>query len=220
MTHENTTARRNAGEVVASSSGEAGRIPAPRAMAVFWIVAALVGWTVSFLLFLEYVGQLKNENPIVNCSFSAVVSCTPNLLSPGGNLLGFTNSIIGVTLFLGPLFAGVSVLAGGRMRLWYWRVFLGFITAAYLFVHMLAYRSIFEYGVLCPWCMVVWLVTIPLFWVTLGWAAKAGVLGSGRRLRRFGEVVLSWGWVIALINYLVIGLLAELQIQVIESLFL
>lgn len=195
------------------------RVDVSRGMAFFWIIAAIWGWVVSFLLFLEYLGQLKHENPIVNCTFSVIVSCTPNLLSPGGNLLGFTNSLFGVTLFLGPLFAGVTVLAGGRMRAWYWRVFVGFIAAAFVFVHFLAYRSVFEYGTLCPWCMVVWLVTIPLFWVTLGWAGWAGVLGSAEWIRRSASVILSWSWVIVLIDYLVIALAAELKLQVIESLF-
>lgn len=191
-----------------------------RGLALFWIIASLLGWTVAFLLYLEYAGQLKNENPLINCSLSVVVSCTPNLLSPGGNLLGFTNSIIGITLFLGPLYAAVSSLAGGRQKRWYWRVFLAFITAAFIFVHFLAYRSIFEYGTLCPWCMVVWLVTILLFWVTLGWSARSGVLGASDRIRHMGSVVSSWAWVIVIINYLVIAVAAEVKLQAIESLFL
>ena len=187
-------------------------------IAWYWIVSGLLGWMVSFLLFLEYIGQLKNEDPIVNCTFSVVVSCVPNLLSPGGNLLGFTNSIFGITLFTGPVFAAVSSLAGGRMRAWYWRVYLGFITAAFLFVHFLAYRSIFEYGVLCPWCMVVWLVTIPLFWATLGWASAQGVLGD--RLRHAGEIISSWAWVITIANYLEIAVAAQLTLEAVQSLFL
>lgn len=204
----------------AADLGEDGRISASRGLAFFWIIAALIGWAVSFLLFLEYVGQLRDSQPIINCSFSVVVSCTPNLLSPAGNLLGFTNSIFGVTLFTGPLYAGVSSLAGGRMRPWYWRTFFGFIAAAFIFVHFLAYRSVFEYGTLCPWCMVVWLVTIPLFWVTGGWSARAGVLGRSAWIRRVGETVLNWAWVIAIVNYLVIAVAAELQLHAIESLFL
>lgn len=186
----------------------------------FWVLAGLAGWVVSFLLYLEYVGQLTDSTPIVSCSLSVVVSCTPNLLSPAGNLLGFSNSILGITLFLGPLYAGVSTLAGGRMRPWYWRVYLAFIAAAYVFVHTLAYRSIFEYRVLCPWCMVIWLVVIPLFWYTFAWSAKSGVLGGSTRWGTFGATLQSWAWVVVIADYLLIAVLAEVRLQAIESIFL
>ncbi len=204
----------------AMANSSDGRPDVSRGLAIYWIISAALGWVTSFLLFLEYLAQLKDENPIVNCTFSVIVSCTPNLLSPGGNLLGFTNSIFGVTLFLGPLFAGVSSLAGGRMQRWYWRTFVAFIAAAFIFVHVLAYRSVFEYGSLCPWCMVVWLVTIPLFWVTLGWALRSGVFGSADWVAQVGRVISGWAWVIVIVNYLVIALSAELKLQVIESLFI
>ena len=42
-------------------------ISPPRALAVFWIVAGVLGWIVSFLLYLEYVGQLTDVDPIVSC---------------------------------------------------------------------------------------------------------------------------------------------------------
>ena len=79
--------------------------------AVWWICAGTAGWIVSFLLYHEYIGQLTGGDPLISCSISPVVTCGPNLLSPGGNLLGFSNSIIGMVLFLGPIFAGVTALA-------------------------------------------------------------------------------------------------------------
>ena len=57
--------------------------------AILWIVLSLVAWTVSFLLYLEYVGQLTNAEPAISCDISPLVTCGPNLLSPAGNLLGF-----------------------------------------------------------------------------------------------------------------------------------
>lgn len=189
-----------------------------RALAVFWVVAGAVGWVVSFLLYLEYVGQLTDAEPIVSCTFSVVVSCGPNLLSPGGNLLGFSNSIIGITLFLGPVFAGIGVLAGGAFRRWYWRVFLTAVTAAFVLVHVFAWRSVFEYGVLCPWCMVVWLAVIPLFWATLGWALRDGVMGNGRVSRSVGRGISSWLGVVVFADYLIIAVTAQVWLDVLQSL--
>ncbi|CAN7248242.1 vitamin K epoxide reductase family protein [Microbacterium sp. LjRoot45] len=188
-----------------------------RARSIFWIAAGLAGWVVSFLLYLEYIGQLTGADAIISCDISPIVTCGPNLLSPGGNLLGFSNSLIGVVLFLGPVFAGVSALAArGGLADWYWRTFAVFVAGAFLFVHLLAYRSVFEYGSLCPWCMVVWLVTIPLFWTVAGWTLRAGVWGSAPR--RAGRWLLSWLPVVVLLDYLLIAVSAQLRLDVLGSL--
>lgn len=185
-------------------------------LAGFWITAALLGWVVSFLLYLEYIGQLTNATPIISCSISPIVTCGPNLLSPAGNLLGFTNSVIGMVMFLGPVYAGVGALAApGGFRRWYWRVYGVFLLAGFLLVHLFAYRSIFEFGSLCPWCMVVWLVTIPLFWVTLGWSLEAGVWGPPSR---FGHVLRSWAPLVVVVDYAIIAIAAQVRLDVLGSL--
>lgn len=189
-----------------------------RALAIFWIAAGLVAWVVSFLLYQEYIGQLTGATPIISCNISPIVTCGPNLLSPGGNLLGFSNSIIGMVLFVGPIYAGVSALAApGGLRPWYWRTYALFVLGGFAFVHVLAYRSVFEYGSLCPWCMIVWLVTIPLGWTVFGWTLREGIWGAAPR--RLGRGILSWLPVIVVADYLLIAVTAQLRLDVIGSLF-
>lgn len=186
-------------------------------IAVLWIVTGVVAWVVSFLLYLEYVGQLTGAQPLVSCSISPIVNCGPNLLSPAGNLLGFSNSIIGVVLFTGPVFAGISALASpSGMRAWYWRVYAVLVLGGFLLVHVFAYRSVFEFGSLCPWCMVVWLMTIPLFWSVAGWTMRDGVWGTSAQ--RAGAAVLSWMPVIVVVDYAVIAVAAQLSLDVLGSL--
>lgn len=190
----------------------------PTRLAVFWIIAGLFAGATSFLLYLEYIGQLTGADALVSCELSVVVTCGPNLLSPGGNLLGFSNAIIGITMFLGPLYAGVSALAApGGLRAWYWRTYALFVLAGFLLVHFFAYRSIFEYGSLCPWCMTVWLATIPLFWFTAGWTLRAGVWGD--RLRGLGERLSSWAILVTVLDYALIIVLAQVRLDVLGSFF-
>jgi len=40
------------------------------------------------------------------------------------------------------------------------------VTFGVLFVHWLMFQSLYEIGALCPYCMVVWAVMIPIFWYT------------------------------------------------------
>jgi uncharacterized membrane protein len=190
----------------------------PTALGVFWIVAGVAGGAVAFLLYLEYIGQLTGADPIVTCSWSVLVTCGPNLLAPAGNLLGFTNAILGIVLFGGPVYAGASALAApGGLRPWYWRVFGLFVSGAFLLVHLFAWRSVFEFGSLCPWCMVVWLVTIPLFWFTLGWQLRDGVWGEGAR--RAGGVLLTWAPLLTVLDYAVIAVAAQVRLDLLGSLF-
>lgn len=191
----------------------------PVGLAVLWIVAGVFAGATSFLLYLEYIGQLTGAAPIVSCQLSVVVTCGPNLLSPGGNLLGFSNSILGMVLFFGPVYAGVGALAApGGMRRWYWRVFGVFVLCGFALVHFFAYRSVFEYGSLCPWCMTVWLATIPLFWFTAGWTLRGGVWGDGPGVRRAGAVLYSWALVATVLDYALIAILAQVRLDVIGSL--
>lgn len=202
---------------MAASTDSARAFRPGRGLAIAWIVAGVAGWTVSFLLYHEYIGQLTGGQAIISCNVSPVVTCGPNLLSAGGNLLGFSNSIIGMVLFPGAVFAGVSALAAAAgLRAWYWRVYAAFVAAAFVLVHVFAYRSVFEYGSLCPWCMVVWLVTIPLFWSTLGWTLREGVWG--RAPQRIGAVLLSWTPLVVVIDYLVIAVAAQVRLDVLGSL--
>lgn len=201
------------------SPARAGLRP-PTGLAVFWIIAGLFAGATSFLLYLEYIGQLTGADALVSCELSVIVTCGPNLLSPGGNLLGFSNSILGITLFFGPVYAGVSALAApGGLRPWFWRVFSVFVLGGFLLVHLFAYRSIFEYGSLCPWCMTVWLATIPLFWFTTGWTLREGVWGRGAAVRRFGDALYSWALLITVLDYAVIIVLAQVRLDVLGSFF-
>ena len=203
------------------SEGPAAALYRPsRAMAIWWIAAGVAGGIVSFLLYHEYIAQLRGDTPLISCSISPVVTCGPNLLSPGGNLLGFSNSVIGMVLFTGPIFAGASALAATEgLRAWYWRTYTVFVAGAFLLVHFFAYRSVFEYSSLCPWCMIIWLVTIPLFFTVAGWTLRAGVWGTHGRTTQIGAAILSWLPLIVIADYLLIAVCAQVRLDVIGSLF-
>ena len=188
-----------------------------RGTAALWIITGVVGWIISFLLYLEYVGQLTGGDALISCNVSPIVTCAPNLLSPGGNLLGFSNSLIGIALFTGPIYAAVASRATPvGMVAAFWRAFALTVLGAFLFVHVLAYRSIFEYGTLCPWCLVIWLATIPLFWSVLGWTLREGVWG--RLPRRVGAFVYGWLPALVVADYAIIFVAAQLRLDVLGSL--
>ena len=65
--------------------------------------------------------------------------------------------------------------------------------------------------------MLVWIVTIPLFWVVTLRNARQGVFGS--RLTRLGDALMPWVVPISVACYLIVAVLAQLRLDVIRTLF-
>ena len=184
----------------------------PWAMAVFLIVTGALGWWAAFSLTLDKIAVLKDPGADLDCNISPLVQCGANLASWQGELFGFPNPIIGLGGFVAPIAVGVALLAGARFASWFWIAFNVGLAGALAFVIWLISQSIFVLGTLCPWCMLVWSVTIPLFWVVTLRNAAEGVFGSA--LTAFGRAVRPWVIPITVFCYLVVILLAQVQLDV------
>lgn len=83
-------------------------------------------------------------------------------------MFGFPNPLLGIAAFAMVAASGAALLAGTTQRRWFWLGLQTGVTFGLVFVHWLIYQSLYVIGALCPYCMIVWAVTIPLFWyVTL-----------------------------------------------------
>ena len=82
-----------------------------------------------------------------------------------------------------------------------------------MFVIWLFTQSVFSLGTLCPWCMVVWAVTIPLWWVSAFRPTAAGDIPASERTRQLFQQLASWSWVMILVTVLVIAFIAQLQLD-------
>lgn len=185
----------------------------PVGFAIFSIVAGMIGWFASFELLTEFIHKLKDPSYVPNCNISVVVSCGPNMASPQGSVFGFTNTLLGIAAFMAPIIVGVALLAGAKFAPWFWRIYqLGMLGGVSL-VFWLAYQSIFSLGTLCPWCMVVWTVTIPLFWITLFRPYASGDIPVSASTRELFNKLMSWSWVIILLCYVVIAFTAQLRLD-------
>ena len=129
----------------------------------------------------EKVAKLANTGYVPSCSLNPIVSCGSVMDSPQAALLGFPNPLIGVAAFPVVVTTGVALLAGFRPPRWYWVGMLAATTLAVVFIHWLIVQSLYSIGALCPYCMVVWVVTIPLFWYTTLRTLREGHLGSAGR---------------------------------------
>jgi len=189
----------------------------PWILAIFLIVAGALGWWAAFSLTLDKFALLADPDAVLECNFSVLVQCGANLNSWQGEVFGFPNPLIGLGGFVAPIAVGVALLAGARFANWFWIAFNVGIAGALAFVIWLIGQSIFALFTLCPWCMLVWSVTIPLFWVVTLRNARDGVFG--RRLTRVGETLMPWVVPITAACYVVIAVIAQVQLDVLRSLF-
>ncbi|MFD1713964.1 vitamin K epoxide reductase family protein [Amnibacterium flavum] len=175
----------------------------PVAIAILFIITGLVGLFGAFQLTIERFALIANPEVPLSCDINPFVSCGPVIQSWQGSLFGFPNPLIGLMTFTAPVFVGVAILAGARFPRWFWALYNVGLLGAIVFIHWLMTQTVFVIGTLCPYCMLVWLVTIPLFWygTVNNLARNFGLSGSAQH---FFQRLLPWTWVIVAIDYAVI----------------
>ncbi len=159
---------------------------------------------------------MQNPEADLDCNFSLLVQCGKNLESWQGAVFGFPNPILGLGGFVAPIAVGVGLLAGARFARWFWVLFNVGIAGALAFVIWLISQSIFVLGTLCPWCMLVWTVTIPLFWIVTGRNLAEGVYGGA--LVRVGAWLRSWAIPVTIVSYAIVVFIAQLQLDILARL--
>jgi uncharacterized membrane protein len=188
----------------------------PLPLAIVLIVTGAVGWYAAFALTLDKLAVLADPQADLDCNFSVIVQCGVNLGSWQGSILGFPNPILGLGGFVAPIAVGVALLAGARFARWFWIAFNLGVLGAFAFILWLAYQSIFNLGTLCPWCMLVWTMVIPMFWTLTLSNAREGVLGT--RVEALGERLYGWIAVITLAGYLIIAIVAQVRLDLLSFL--
>jgi uncharacterized membrane protein len=188
----------------------------PIALAIFLIVAGALGWWASFSLTVDKFVLLANPEADLDCNFSVLVQCGKNLDSWQGAVFGFPNPILGLGGFVAPIAVGVGLLAGAQFARWFWALFNVGIAGALAFVIWLISQSIFVLGTLCPWCMLVWSVTIPLFWIVTARNVAEGAYGGA--LVGFGEWLRSWAIPVTIVSYALVVLVAQLRLDLLQYL--
>ncbi len=151
-----------------------------RASAIWVLIAGVLGLAASVTLTVEKIEILINPDYVPTCSINPVLSCGSVMITPQASAFGFPNPLIGIVSFTVVLVTGVLATAKVELPRWYWAgLGVGTLFGA-AFVHWLIWQSLYSIGALCPYCMVVWSVTIPLLVVVTsiatGWATSTGVV--------------------------------------------
>lgn len=129
--------------------------------------AGAIGLAAAFILTVERFRLLENPLYVPSCSINELLSCTSVMRSDQASVFGFPNSLLGIVGFTAVAVTGAALLAGARLARWYWRVLAAGLLAALVFVHWLAFQTLFRIGALCPYCLIVWAMVILTAWYTV-----------------------------------------------------
>ena len=134
---------------------------------VLMTIAGAIGLAAAVQLTIDKFTLLQDKIDGVEtnlaCDVSAFVSCGGVMESPQGEAFGFPNPIIGIVGFSVVTALGVVLWTGAALPRWMWAGLQLGVIFGIGFVTWLQYQSIYELDLLCPYCMVVWVVMIPLF---------------------------------------------------------
>ena len=178
------------------------RIPAA---SVWWVlIAGVIGFVASMTLTVEKIDLLLNPSYVPSCNINPIVSCGSVMVTPQASVLGFPNPLLGLVGFTVVIVTGVLAVTKVPLPQWYWAGLTVGVLIGTVFVHWLIFQSLYRIGALCPYCMVVWAVTISLLVVVASIAFRPALQ---RRESGAARVLYHWRWSIAILWFTAVFLL-------------
>lgn len=180
-------------------------------LGAWWVLSAgVIGLLASVTLTVEKIRTLADTSYVPSCNLNPVLSCGSVMATPQASVLGFPNPLIGIAAFTVVVVSGVLAVTRVSLPRWYWAgLAIGTLGGA-VFVHWLIFVSLFSIGALCPYCMVVWAVTIPLLVVLASALINPVRAGHGGAL---AGVLYRWRWSITAVWFTAIVLLILVRFQ-------
>lgn len=158
------------------------------ASAIYVLIAGVLGLAAALALTIEKIEILINPAYVPSCSINPVLSCGSVMITKQASAFGFPNPLIGIVAFTIVLVTGVLAVAKVALPRWYWAgLAVGTLLGA-AFVHWLIFQSLYRIGALCPYCMVVWAITIPLLVVATAIALQPQLENGVARF------IYQWRW--------------------------
>lgn len=165
-------------------------------------IAGVIGFIAAFVLTIERIELADNPDYIPSCNFNPILTCSPIMGSDQAAFFGFPNPIIGVATFPIVLLMGVLLISRVALPRWvlagFWMGTLG----GFAFVHYLIVQSLTNLGAMCPYCIVVWVVTAPVFVYTTAYCLQERALAAPAGFRSFvvrNRLLLLVVWYLALL---------------------
>lgn len=185
---------------IAAEQAARRRMPAPT-VGIVALIGGALSLVFSFVLSVEKLTLTENPDATLSCDINPFVSCGNVILTAQASAFGVPNPFLGLVGYAIVVTYGVLLLARVQLPHWFHLGALAGLTFAFGFIHWLAYQSMFVIGSLCPWCMVVWAATAPVFFHLLAWNAQEGHLPVSSGV---ASALVRFRWVFTIAWYLLV----------------
>jgi len=176
-----------------------------------YAVGGAIALYLSFVISIEKFYLASEVGYIPPCSFNPLISCITIMKTWQASVFGFPNPFIGIAGFAIVLTIGMAMLSGASFGRRFWQGAQVGVTFAIGFIFWLFFQSVFRIGALCPFCMVVWAATIPIFWYTTVYNLEEGNLSLPKVLSGVKCLLLEHHLFVLMSIYLVIVLSILIQ---------
>jgi uncharacterized membrane protein len=149
-----------------------GGVRVRRGGAIWVLIAGILGEIASFVLSVEKIRQLESPSYVPSCSINPVLSCGSVMMTEQASVFGFPNPLLGIAAFAVVIVTGALALRGVRLPKWYWSGLAAGTLLGVVFIHWLIFQTLYRIGAVCPYCTVVWVVTMALLVVVASIALR------------------------------------------------
>lgn len=167
------------------------------------LVGGALGWIAALALFMDKIFLSANPDAQLGCDINPFISCGTVMMTWQASALGIPNMAIGLGGFAIMGAVGSLLVSRAAVPTWFRWATLGGMVFAFAMVHFLAISAIFVIHALCPWCLVVWIATAPMFFAVLAHTVETGTLKAGgalaSMLRRWVVLTLLWYALVAVV---------------------
>ncbi|MER7958623.1 vitamin K epoxide reductase family protein [Streptomyces sp. NPDC096030] len=175
-----------------------------RAFAWMLVITGGAGLAAAWVITLDKFTLLEDPSFTPSCSLNPVVSCGSIMTSDQASVFGFPNPLLGLAGFSMVIATGAALLAGARLRPWYWLGLNAGTLFGAVFCSWLQYQSLYTIGALCLWCCLVWAATAVMFWYVTSHNVREGIIPAPRAVRAFFT---EFTWVMPVLHLGTVGML-------------
>jgi len=158
-----------------------------RALPYIFIIFGILGLLASSVLLIEKMELLADPSYQPSCNLNPIISCGSVMVTEQASIFGFSNSVVGIAGFASVITVGFTMLAGARLKRWFWLcvqlgMAFGLGVALWLFS-----QGVYKIGAVCPYCALIWMTMIVLFWYTLLYNLREKNIVLPKSLKGVGE---------------------------------
>lgn len=172
------------------------------------IIAGILGCLASFALTYDKIQVLKNPAYVPSCNLNPIFSCGSVMKTEQASLLGVPNTIFGLIGFSALATFGLVLAADAVIKKWLWLVAQSTSVVGLVFMHYLFFQGVFRINAICPWCFLVWMITIPVFLYITAYNLQENNISVPRKLKPLASFFINHrldiliGWYVIILGIL------------------